>query len=263
MYKKTHLFILFFLPLFVIACGQEADSAEEATPQTLFVFGDSWADQMDDTVFPQELEERGFDEVVMVEPLGVGGTTMAQWANDADGLLTELLTAIEEDPFANPIVFFTLSGNDLLGGGTMDDVLANLRTLLTELEATRDDVQIVYAGYDILNPAIEEAQCNGLLNNLFGTSDPELTNTQWIFSYEMIEEVIAEFEKTTAVNTYGSLQGQPGSPALDEWSDVEYLNDCIHLNAEGYGVYLDTVFDEAITPLVCSNGSVESSACNP
>ncbi|MEM7333065.1 MAG: SGNH/GDSL hydrolase family protein [Chloroflexota bacterium] len=253
--------MLLFFPL-LTACGEEANSSiESSQTRSLYVFGDSWADQMDDEVFQQELADRGFENLISIAPFAIGGTTMQQWADDEEGILSEVLEEIGNDPNPNPIVFFTLSGNDLLGGGTMDNVLLHLRSLLTDLEASREDLQIIYAGYDILNVEVDPEQCSRLLNNLFGTADPALTNPQWLFTYELIAEVVNEFERATAVNTYGSLQGQPGNPLLDQWSNVDYLSDCIHLNDTGYGIYLDTVFDAALTPLICTDTSANLAEC--
>ena len=233
-----------------------SDSTHIATTQTrsLYIFGDSWADQLDNSVIQAELVARNLDREVTVYPLGDSGTTMAQWANDADGRLTNLLNQIINDPNSNPIVFFTLGGNDILGGGlsAATSVNQNLSSLLAQLEASRSDLQIVYAQYDILNPNVQSI-CSPTLNALFGSTQPAVVNNTWLGLYNQSEQVVANFSRTQIVNTYGALQGNPGNPDITSWSPVQYISDCIHLNASGYDLYLDPIFDDALTSLIQGN----------
>lgn len=230
------------------------------TGRALFVFGDSWTDAMDDGIIQQELADRSFEHVIVNEH-AVGGTTMASWANNDDNLLEELIESIQEEPSPNPIVFFTLSGNDLLGGDSVSNIESNLHELLTILEESRSDLQIVYAPYDILNPDIAPEVCNDLWLSIFDTTEATEVNPQWIGMYDRAAGIVDEFDRATTMNTFGTLQGNPGNPDISRWSPVEYSADCIHLNEEGYGVWLDTVFDEALTPIICEDEAVVAPAC--
>ena len=255
-HRRLFLIVLMILVGLLLGCSGETESDEDETyieeegSRALYVFGDSWADAIDDGAMQAELVERDYDGSVEVIPFGIGGTTMAQWGNDEEGITSELIEAIIVDPNPDPIAFFTLGGNDLLDTGSADTIPDDLRRLLTMLEGSRDDLEIVFAQYDILNPSIEPRVCAGLFENAVGTSDATELNRLWIDLFAESAAVAAEFERVTAVNTYGTLQGQPGSPDPSSWSSADYLVDCIHLNDEGYGVYLDTVFDEGLTPLI-------------
>ncbi|MEM9775507.1 MAG: SGNH/GDSL hydrolase family protein [Chloroflexota bacterium] len=245
----------------VTSCGGgdfEDEEMEDENPvsmtdgsRSLYVFGDSWADQMDDGQFQQELADRGYGDTVQLVPFGIGGTTMEGWSNDDDGILSRMLEAISEDPSSHPIVFFTLAGNDILDNGSAENVPADMRELLTQLEDSREDLQIVYAQYDIMN--LENEDCAGLFDSIFGITEPLALSNLWLDLFAGAEQVAAEFDRVTSVNTYGSLQGNPGNPDLGTWSPEEYFADCIHLNDDGYDIYLDTVFDQALTPLIEQN----------
>lgn len=250
--KKTILILLVIISGLMLSCSGEELEEEviEEGKRSLYVFGDSWADQMDDGQFQQELVDRGYDDSVQLIPFGIGGTTMINWARDSDGMLSELIETIVEDPNPNPIVFFTLGGNDMLGGRPPELVQESMRTVLTELEASRDDLQIVYAQYDVMSPDIEPGECIERFDEIFGATTPETINAIWLEFYAQAEQIAAEFDRTVAVNTYGSLQGNSGNPDFTSWSPVEYFADCIHLNDDGYDIYLDTVFDEALTPMI-------------
>lgn len=255
---------IWLLLLSLIGCRNETvplPVEPQTDTQSLYIFGDSWADQMDDGQLQRDVADRDFDTFVTVYPYGIGGTTMDDWANDARGMRGQLTAAIVNDPNPNPIVFFTLSGNDLLGGRSTDEILADLEQLLTELENIRDDLHIVFATYDILNPQIDARQCNGLINNLFGSLDPATVNANWVQLYDLTAAVVDQFDRTTTVNTFGSLQGRPGNPDLASWSPEDYLADCIHLNDDGYDLWLDTVFDEALTPLICRSAVASTAQC--
>ena len=261
--KNRFLFLAVMMVLtgLIAGCGGEDfedEEMEDDNPvsiadgsRSLYVFGDSWVDQMDDGQFQQELADRGYDDTVQLIPLGIGGTTMEGWASDDEGILSEMLEAISKDPNLDPIVFFTLAGNDILEGGSAENVPNNMRDLLSQLEDSRDDLQIIYAQYDIMNLELEG--CTDFFDSVFGIIEPVALSSIWTDLYTEAEQVAAEFDRVTAVNTYGSLQGSAGNPDLTSWSPEEYFADCIHLNDDGYDIYLDTIFDEALTPLIEQN----------
>lgn len=237
------------------------DSAEMA-PLSLYIFGDSWAELIGDGPIQNELLDRALDDVLEPQLFGIGGTTMAQWADDDDGMRSELADAILSDPSANPIVFFTLSGNDLLdGGSSIDDVLDNLATVLTSLTELRDDLHIVFGGYDILNATLD-ASCEALFTNLVGSAEPSIVNGTFVEMFERAEAVVATYDQAISVDTYGALQGRPGNPDLNQWSETSYLADCIHLNDKGHDIYLDTIFVNAILPHLCATHAEGTDACD-
>ncbi len=235
--------------------------AQAAPPRSLYLFGDSWMAQMEEDhgLITLELAQRDLSELAQVISFAESGSTAEGWASDNPctpdciGEFSRLKSAIAADPVPNPVVFFTLGGNDLLGkfvNGPTDtaytEIASDYRTILQELAQTRDDVDIVIGGYDLLNPEVDSIRCNLVLNILFGSVEPADTNPYSIQLFETIEGVAAEFENATTINTYGSLQRSPGNPTISSWSPVEYIADCIHLNESGYKIYLDTIFDQGL-----------------
>ena len=252
------MFLLAFLLL-----GRQPHDASAANQRTLYIFGDSWSEQMSDGQLQQELVDRSFDSFVTINSHAIGGSTLDQWVFDEANVLTNLVNDIENDPNANPIVFFTLGGNDILiDWAEPADLAEPFEDVLFNLQETRPDVQIVVGNYDILNPAVDSAECNALLLDRFDTTQPADINPYLLSIDSIYQTVAAQFNRAQVVNTYGSLQGQPGNPNLNQWSPVQYLSDCIHLTDGGYSIYLDTVFDEALTPLICADASVTSPSCN-
>lgn len=260
---KRYIVILGLLLGFVFVVSVTANPAgggEE--PRTIYVFGDSWADQMTASygTFDQELVDRGYDSFVTLEMWAVSGSTMDGWANDdpcdtgCPGRFTDLLTAITNDPNPDPIIFFTLGGNDILGNGigqeVYDEIANDLRVVLDAINATRPDTHIIIGAYDISNPNISPVACNILLFAIFGSTDPAVVNPYIIQMYTNHESVAVDYENVAVVNTNGTLQGMPGNPDITQWSPVEYIADCIHLNGSGYDLYLDVIFDNALDDLL-------------
>lgn len=261
MKKYSSVLVSVFLLVCVVVVKAASPAGKGETPRTLFVFGDSWADQMTVTygTFGQELTDRGYDEVTL-ETWAVSGSTMNGWANDnpcdagCPGRFTDLLTAITNDPNPDPIVFFTLGGNDVLDNGiapsTYVGIAADLRIVLDAVNGARPDAQIVIGAYDISNPAIIPIACDLLLAALFGSTDPAVVNPYIIQMYDNHATVADDYANVTVVNTNGTLQGTPGNPDVTQWSPIQYISDCIHLNGSGYDLYLDVIFDEALIDLL-------------
>lgn len=261
--RSQFIFILFGLLLFATIPLQ----AEPAAPadRSIYIFGDSWSQQMSTTgtpiPFDQAIITREFDSFVTLHKYGLSGSTLAQWASDEGGILTTLTTAIAADASQNPIIFFTLGGNDLFGGSTTTEMETNLTTILTALEATRNDIQIVYGAYDVPNPNINPLLCLPAMTAIFGSTDPTVVNSTYLVVYQSSVAVIDTFDRAVTVNTFGSLQGTPGNPTISEWSPVQYWSDCIHPNASGYTIYLDTVFSDQLNSLLCADPRVDAAVC--
>lgn len=248
--------------------GIVAVRAQDSAPaeRSIYIFGDSWAQQMSETgtpiPFDQTIIDNEFDDFVTLHKHAISGSTLDQWANDENGILTALADEISADSSQSPIVFFTLGGNDVFAGSSAEEMAADLTTILTTLSATRPDVEIVQGGYDILNPNISPAVCFPAMLAIFGSTDPSAINPIILAAYQDSVDVTATFTSTVSVNTFGSLQGSPGEPVISEWSPVQYLADCIHLNSDGYNIYLDTLFQEQITPELCSDPLVTAAVCS-
>ncbi len=262
---KRTIFLLSLI--LVVVVGIVSVQAEPDAPdnRSIYIFGDSWAEQMSETgspiPFDQAIVDNEFDSFVTLHKHGISGSTLEQWATNENGILLALTTAIVNDSSSDPIVFFTLGGNDVFAGASAQEMATNLATILTALEATRPDLQIVQGGYDILNPNVNPAQCLAAMQFIFGSTDPAVVNTAVLTAYQDSATVVDAFDRATIVNTFGSLQGTPGNPTINEWSPVQYLSDCIHLNTDGYNIYLDTLFNEQLSPELCSDPLVIASAC--
>ena len=260
----TAVLLAFTLGAFVLSAPVGADQSQLAN-RSLYIFGDSWAQQMSETgtpiPFDQQLIDHEFDSFVTLHKHGISGSTLQDWAEDVDGNMTALLAAIAVDPSVNPLVFFTLGGNDIRDGRTQIEMATDLATILTALEATRADVQVIYGSYDILNPTVSPICVFGL-EAIFGTSDPLQVNTLLYAAQQGAATVAANFGRTTAVDLFGTLQGNTGMPDLSAWSPIQYVtSDCLHLNSDGYNTYIEALFDTHLTSTICEDPEVTSSAC--
>ncbi len=244
--------VLAMLAMVLISCQTQAVSA--ASGRTLYVFGDSWSAEMAEGQFQAELSERNLDGSVNIQSYAIGGTTLEQWAADENEMFTALLEAIEEDPHPAPIVFFTLGGNDILEEwATPVDLAEPFEDVLVELIETRSDVQVVVGNYDFVNPSIDSDECNSWFGERFDSTEPRDINPIWLDLNETYQAVANQFDRVQVVNTYGTLQGQPGNPDINTWSPQQYLADCIHLTDAGYARYLDTIFSEALSAVINSS----------
>lgn len=254
------LAILWGLFLFVGLAPQPV--AEAAPSKTLYLLGDSWTQQPFGLgTFDKILASRNLSESVRLENHAISGSTAAQWAADQNASLTNVTNAIKNDPLDAPVVYLTLGGNDLLAafvGGPNDAaytlVEAHIRTVITQVVATRDDVTVVIGGYDLTNPAASSGNnfltCEALLKGVFDTTDPAVINPYILRLFDTLTAIAADFDNVHVVNTYGSLQGTPGQPDLSQWSPRELIADCIHPNSAGYDLHLKTVFDAKLAGLL-------------
>lgn len=266
--RNLLLLLLTFLALVLLAPGgplQAAPAMPEPADRSIYIFGDSWAQLMAEVgtpiPFDNAVADRDFDSFITLHRHAISGSTLAEWASDSGGRLTTLATSIAMDTTKNPIAFFTLGGNDVRNDATPEQMAANLAMILNALQSTRADLEIYYGGYDFLNPNIN-GTCMIGTQITFGTTDPALINPQLLAAYQGAALVANSFDRTTAVNTFGTLQGNPGMPDPTMWSPVEYVSaDCLHLNRDGYELYVDALFDLALTAEICSDLNVTSTSC--
>lgn len=257
--RLRHLALVVGLILLSACGGNDEATAPDDASRSLYVLGDSWAELMHDQV-QVELDDRGFDGVAL-RRFGAGGSTMSEWA-DADGELMSAVTGtLIDDPTPEPVVLMTLGGNDLLNAGaTPESVERDFRDVVAALTNARPDVVVVLGSYDILNPAIAREECDELFEVTLGVTDvadiTRIFREQWA-ALESSEA--AASAAVVTVDAYGTLQGSPGDPDVSSPSPTEFLLDCIHLNDDGEDVYLDEVFDQAITSALCR--TEEATAC--
>ena len=267
--KKIKRFVICTLAtlfgIFLFVGFQFTPVVEAAPTRTLYLIGDSWTQQpAADGLFQQQLASRNLSETVTIQDFAISGSTAAEWAANQDNRLGNITEIIKNDSLDGPVVYLTLGGNDLINAffngpnpAAYDAIGNNVRTVISELKATRDDVQIVIGGYDITNPAAPSGNpiftCNDALQQLFGTTDPAVANPYIIQLFDTLTNVANEFEGVYTVNTYGSLQGTPGMPNLSQWSPLELIEDCIHPNNAGYALHLNTVFDNRLESLLAAS----------
>ncbi len=198
-----------------------------------------------------ELDDRDFTEVAL-RPFGVGGSTMRGWSDTDADPMRALLDTLVEDPAPEPVVLLTLGGNDLLdAAASADRVRDDLRRVVSALADARDDVIVVLASYDVVNPAVAPAECRGVFEETLGVTDIADITGAFRRQWAALEATAADLDPVVTVDAFGTLQGRPGDPDVTSPSSVEYLQDCLHLNDDGHDLYLDEVFDQALTPVLC------------
>lgn len=228
-----------------------------AAPQGLrrfTIMGDSWGYLMLDP-FKAEFAQRGLGRIDVLQT-SIPGSTADFWANNEGGVLDVIKELIRVDP-ARPTVYISLSGNDLLqrypleGEAVFTEVEADLRTIADELIATRADVRLILAGYDILNFGRSDF-CQDAAQLIFGVTTPEQVNPIVLRLGTIQAEVADDYDQVTYVNLWGTLQGHPGEPDITQWSPEVWMadddNDCIHLNQWGYRRFIDAMFDVLLGP---------------
>ena len=249
MYKLKFTLLLCFL-CWLPSCRTGTDSAETAS-RSLYVFGDSWIDLMEDEQIERELADRNLLDSVEVIKHGAGGTTADDWANDEGGLLSDMLDELASDERPNPVFFVTLGGNDVLQRQESGDAIAeDMVRIVEQISAERPDAHVVYGSYDLVNPAIQPEACDERFTAVFGTPEVSVLHSYFEDVFTTVASVLNSAENVTTVNAIGSLNGQPGNADLNSVSPIEYLADCIHLSDEGHSIYLDTIFEEALLDLL-------------
>jgi haloalkane dehalogenase len=212
---------------------------EEPEPRGFYVIGDSWS------AVPSRYNT--FETCLAVRNLGhftvhkhaVSGSTAAQWASAAYPPAETFLRALRDEPNSRPVVYFTLGANDLRSTDNEEalrqEIRTNLSAVVDRILAARPDARIIMASMDSLNPAIapscEAAYNAASLNHAF----QQLAVVQ--------AQVAANHPEAFAANVMGTLQGNPGSPDLTQPAPLEYIGDCLHLNAEGYELVVGRALD--------------------
>lgn len=191
----------------------------------MLMVGDSWAQLMCAFgSFESVLKERFKDK--RAECLGTtkAGTWAKDWAKPG-----ELKTA-KSFLIANPnvkAVYASLGGNDLLGSWNvqmspaesdqaLEVIKNNISSVIEELLATRDDVQIVIAGYDfpnfdLLMPGRALESYRDLYTEMGEPSPRELNAVIVELSHKM-REIAESFERVHFVPTLGLNQHLLGHP---------------------------------------------------
>lgn len=267
MFRRTTVLLLFAIALLVgVQSTALAKDSVAPPPRTLYVMGDSWSDYLTAGygTIEAELAQRGYSHVSVLD-YAIGGTTARGWAADNPcagsscfpGYFTELQNAIVADPTANPIVFLTLGGNDLLqryqlgpgvGDAVFDEIEADMITIIEALTATRPDLKIIVGSYDILNFQ-QSIVCISFGLLVFGAFTPGPINALFAEGTARQQAVASQYPQVVAVNVAGALQGNPGNPDYSSWSPSVYVSfDCIHLTPGGYEIYMDAVFDRLVGP---------------
>jgi lysophospholipase L1-like esterase len=192
-----------------------------------------------------------------VDNRAVGGTTAGFWARTPN----VLRNAVRDNADAK-FVWLTIGGNDALPKMALRQPVEQIiqtfvndtQTFLDPLFADNANIVVVGFGYEQLDwtalgcQAISTAvfwECDGF------PRDPVCVN-QLQFNLQIAMDRLAEiYPRFYSVNLYGSLQvaagvngASIGNPVLTQYADAKYMNDCIHLNKDGYTIVFDALWDE-------------------
>ena len=285
-----HRFLLCFLAMTPLNQGWAGVTPSENSSGGVFrvlVVGDSWADIMWDqqslrTVFAledhPEILEKG-------DVTAISGSTAAEWAT------ASFLQLITDELNANPtidIVQLTMGGNDFLagmsGGGwfvgmspaeeeaLFNRVADDILTVIAHILNLDPDISIILSFYDY--PNFQET-LSGLLGFLctdlwegVGEPTPLELNQALLDMVDRMDALAATLPEVSLVRHAGLMQnhfgypsmgippGQilpPGDPVLP--SPPEALrfagSDCFHLNAAGYQVLAQNLWDFFYIDVFC------------
>ncbi|MGH2545019.1 MAG: SGNH/GDSL hydrolase family protein [Ardenticatenaceae bacterium] len=238
------------------ACARmaELEAADDKAPEpnTFTVMGDSWGflfyNSLEDTFV-----ENGYGDIYEFKMRAIPGTTAETWATEPC-LLAFVKRIIRDDP-GLPVVLISLGGNDFvndfpdIGEAVFARIEADLRLVVQELIAERNDVTIIFDGYDILH--MEKTQtCIDLAIALVGSSEPEVINPYLVELGTLQGRIADDYEQVHHANVTGALQGTPGAPDIYSWSPLRYFvlypfwqQDCIHMSFRGYRVFTGAIYD--------------------
>lgn len=241
----------------------------------LLLVGDSWAEQQwTDQAHTLAFDTLGFANVqVYGAATAESGTTAADWAQPArlQVLRDELDLRDNVD-----VVQLTLGGNDFLDAWTtaltpgaeealVEDVRADLATVIDTILAERPDVEILLSFYDYpnfvdtLGGLVGLLVCEPLWRDL-GQPDPLQLNTASTEFEQAIADRASSHPRVYYVSHLGLMQSRFGFPSsgippgqllppgdLTLPSPVEALrlggDDCFHLNSLGYAEVVANQFD--------------------
>lgn len=256
------LFALCCLALLAPAATFAQSSAPSGQPADLpaIVYaGDSWGFFAFPT-FRQHLIDAGFDQNFNIVSRSVPGSHASQWA---DGMfLRSVLRVLAGSP-GDPIVIFSLGGNDFLygdirySGGGLDDPIYDLieqrlRSIVDQILAARGDTRILFVGYDVLN--LDKTQeCHAMAVELTGSGLPQDANPLLVELGEVQRRIANDYTNVYYADVTGALQGRPGNPDLTIWSPLKFFigyigweQDCIHMGQEGYGVFTAAIMNRML-----------------
>jgi len=260
--------------LFLLA-GQPVP--EDGGITRILLVGDSWADYMwQDQVLRSVFLDEGHAILEKGDVTAISGSTAAEWASPA------FLQSIEGELSANPsidLVQLTMGGNDFLagmsGGGwyagmppaeeeaLYQQVQQDLETVIDHLLGYDPELEIVLSFYDYPNFVETLVFINFVCNNLWDDlNQPTPTEMN-----QLLVELMVRVRTTAAIRprvslvehlglmqfhfgypSMGILGGEllpPGDLTLPSPPEAMRLGglDCFHLNAEGYRVLAQNLYD--------------------
>ncbi len=231
------------------------DNVNSDLPALIYA-GDSWGF----FAFPQmrqHLIDAGYADNYSIINRAVPGSHASQWASGY--FLRSVLRQLRPSP-GNPIVIFSLGGNDFLygdvrySGGGLDDPIyglieQRLRSIVDQILAERGDTTILFVGYDILNMD-KTPECHDMAVDLAGSGLPQDVNPLLVELGELQRRVADDYSQVYYADVIGALQGHPGAADMNAWSPLPYFigyigwqQDCIHMGQEGYGVFTGSILD--------------------
>ncbi len=247
---KRILAILSLSLLVTVFAGQRPSYALEK----VFVIGDSWAYALADPLNNQ-MANHGHANY-HVYNFALAGTTADAYANNVGGALDLTLTLLVAMPTIE-VVFISLGGNDLwtmypsLGDGVFSEIEADLRYLVDRILAARPDVQILFAGYDVLKFDKSDF-CLLFAYNCFGRIFPWEVTPLFIEVGNAQQRIAHDYSSVTYLNLWGTGQGTPGSPDITKWSPSSYVasgdEDCLHLSDYGYNKFALQIYCNYFAP---------------
>ena len=238
-----------------------ASMATVSMAADIVVFGDSWG-----TFGRNQFAARAEQDGLTVDNRAIGGTTAAFFARPVNQ--NNLRDAVRENEDAK-FVWLTIGGNDALPKMALrqpiEEIIATaVNDTLTFVDPLLNDTpNIVVVGFGYEQLDWTSPLCAAMAQAIFWECDgrpvdPVCVNTIQFALQEAIDRLeAARPGRFFSVNLYGSMQvaagvsgASVGSPVMTEYASGSYMNDCIHLNAAGYTVVFDALWDEFFTKMM-------------
>ena len=220
----------------------------------ILAIGDSWGDALPDPLNSQ-LASHGHADYDVFN-FALAGVTADAYAHNVGGALDLTLNLLVAMPTIE-VVFISLGGNDLwalypaIGNGAFAEIEADLRYLVDRILATRPDVDILFAAYDILKFDKSEF-CLLFAYSIFGKFLPWEVSPLFIEIGNVQQRIDNDYPAVTYLNLWGTGQGNPGSPDISSWSPSSYVGsedeDCIHLSDSGYNQFALQIYCQYFAP---------------
>jgi len=222
--------------------------------ERVLAIGDSWGYALSDPLNNQ-LSGHGHGDYHVFNAALLGATADA-YANNVGGALDITLGLLAVTPTIE-VVFISLGGNDLwsmypsLGDEVFGESEADLRYLVDRILQTRPDVQILFAGYDILKFDKSDF-CLLFAYNCFGRIFPWEVSPLFIEIGNAQRRIADDYPSVTSLSLWGTGQGSPGSPDITKWSPSSYVasgdEDCLHLSDSGYNQFALQIYCSYFAP---------------